>query len=469
MKKLLAAVFSILLLSAALALSASAVGETLEANFGTPHIDGVIDEVWKTTQRQKLSYIIPGDDQKSKRASCSVYVSSLWDGDAIYLLLEIIDDDYVGGGEGTYDNDTMYFYVDEADLFDKTWQNGQNLLAMYPAEEANAKLLHGEVNPETQIAFGYFGDTGRLFEIKYVPAQVKLLRNLRILVDFKYVDVNEKGERTNTVVWSDELNEGDSDSSNWSYLILADGAGSGYDKAEEAATAIGQTLIKNYNYIDGTDGFGGEGSDNIWDGETGTKFCTSDFPQRSTAKLDGEYYITGIIMATANDNANYEGRCPDDWKIEASADNKNWVTLAEGDDDFFEDVNYTYFSQAIECDGNTYKYIRFANESSESVYCQLSEVMVCGIKSTASKSQIDAVLNPSVKSDIDSSQITGVSIVGAYDKIYSDSIADPAEPSENAGNLDAYSASIITVIVSAVFLIGLCAVIVILQSRRERK
>lgn len=470
MKKLLATVFSILFLSAAFAISASAVGETLEANYGSPTVDGVIDDVWRTTQRQKLTYVIPGDNQKTKRATSTVYVSSLWDGKALYFLIEMIDNDFTTGGEGEYDNDTMYIYLDEADLFDKTWQEGQSQISLVPIEGSNAKLLHGEVGEGTEIVFGYFGDTGRLFEIKYVSPTTRMFRGQKILADFKYVDVTEEKERAHTLAWSDQLNEGDLDSSNWSYIVLKDGTSSGYDDAEDAATSLGKTIIEDYDFIEGTDGYGGEGADKLWDGKTSTKFCTSDFPQSSVAKLDGDYYINGFLMATANDTGNYGGRNPDDWKIEVSADNKNWVTLAEGDDSMLDEVSRMYFGKAIECDGNTYRYVRFTNEDCDDDVFQLSEIVLCGVKSTASKTQIDAVLNPKSNDITDESQINRINIVGAHDKIYSDSIADPTEPTAGTGNTSVTTTSaLMTILVFTVFLVALCAVIVVLQSRKSKK
>lgn len=470
MKKLLAIFICALIILSAVPVSVSAVGETLEAAFATPVVDGIIDDVWRTTSRQKLNYTFQADGRKSNRVSSTVYVSSLWDGKAIYFLFEIIDNDFTFGGEGKYDNDLLNIYIDEADLFDKTWQEGQHCISIVPNEGANARVLHGEVSSETQIAYAEAGDTIRNIEMKYVPTQLKPWRGLKILVDFKYIDVNEEGKLEHTLVWSDELGEGEEDSSNWSYLKLTDSGSSksGYQTAELAALSIGQPLIERYTFIDGTDGYSNEGPNRIWDGDTGTKFCTDDFPQRSYARLDGDYYISGIIMATANDNDNYEGRCPDDWEIQGSTDGKNWVTIAEGDDNDLDDENYTFYAHAVETKDTAFNYVRFVNNSAESGLCQLSEVMVCGVKTTASQEEIDAVFGR-LETGAEENDIYYMNIVGAHDNIYSDDIADPNAPSNNSGNLASTSTALVTIIASTVFLLGLCAVIVVLQSRRGRK
>lgn len=470
MKKLLAILICVLMIFSVVPVSVSAVGETLEATFATPTVDGIIDDVWRTTSRQKLKYAFQANGKITNKASSTVYVSSLWDGKAIYFLIEIIDDDFTFGGEGKYDNDSLNIYIDEADLFGETWQEGQNCISVVPNEGAGAKVLHGEISPKTQIAYSEAGDTIRNIEIKYVPTQLKLWRGLKLLVDFKYIDVNEEGKLENTLAWSDQLGEGDKDSSNWSYLKLIDKASSssGYQTAELAALSIGQPLIEKYTFVDGTDGYNNEGPDRIWDGDTGTKFCTGDFPQRSYAKLDGEYYISGVIMATANDNANYSGRCPDDWKIQGSVDGKNWVTLAEGDEKALGDENYTFYAKLVKPSEIAFKYVRFVNNSAESGLCQLSEVMVCGIKNTASTEEIDVFFGRT-ENNSDGNKSGLLKIVGAHDNIYSDDIIDPNAPLNNAGNLASTSTALVTIIASTIFLLALCGVIVMLQSRKERK
>ncbi|MBE6723580.1 MAG: LamG domain-containing protein, partial [Ruminococcaceae bacterium] len=78
--------------------------------------------------------------------------------------------------------------------------------------------------------------------------------------------------------------------------------------ADVNAAADGKTVITAYTFVDGSNGFNNEGADNLWDGDTATKFCTNEFPAESIVQLDAAYDITGFTMATANDNADYNGR-----------------------------------------------------------------------------------------------------------------------------------------------------------------
>ncbi|MBR0505785.1 MAG: discoidin domain-containing protein, partial [Kiritimatiellae bacterium] len=150
----------------------------------------------------------------------------------------------------------------------------------------------------------------------------------------------------------------------------------GLATVEDAAK--GKNIIKNYEFVSGTNGFGGEGPENLWDGNTGTKFCTNEFPAESVAKLDGVYKITGFTRATANDNADYNGRSPNAWTISVSPDGENWTELKKGDDGFFEELNFTYFAGDGKADN--VGYVKFSADGTASGTFQVSEVTLFGDK-----------------------------------------------------------------------------------------
>ena len=150
----------------------------------------------------------------------------------------------------------------------------------------------------------------------------------------------------------------------------------GFASVEDAAA--GKNIITGYEFVSGTNGFGGEGAENLWDGETSTKFCTNEFPVESIAKLDGTYDITGFTMATANDNADYNGRSPSDWTISVSADGENWTVLASGDDSFFEETNFTYYVGEGTAEGVSY--VKFNATATPANLFQVSEVTLFGDK-----------------------------------------------------------------------------------------
>lgn len=477
MKKIFAAVLGILFLASLLTTQASAIGETLLSGSGTPVIDGVIDDVWKTVSRQKFKYVVDGDldDGSGLPASCSAYVSSLWDENALYFLIELTDNDFIFEGSGEFDSDFLQVYIDEADLFDKTWQDGQISFKIYPFMDGRVEIVNGELDEGTQIAVSEKNDNGRIVEIRYVPTLLEPGKDLKVLADFRFNDVYKKTGGENGLAygltWSDELNEGNLDSSNWSYLTPGASASDGFSAPEEAAQSIGGNLIDFYKFENGTEGNGGEGPENLWDGDVTTKFCTTLFPAKSYARLNGEYCITGVIMATANDNAQYNGRAPDDWEIQGSSNGRDWESIAEGDETFFREVNYTYFALKVEPTENAYRYIRFYNRSTVSGTMQVSELLVCGVKANAPQEEIDVMLNPQPVEAKAAEDIVYLPIVYADNSSdgITEAIAVPAAPQENESGISSDAVSAIVVAGAALVLAALCAVIVVLQSHRSKK
>lgn len=477
MKKIIAALISFLFIASLLTVQTGAIGETLRSGNGTPVIDGVIDAVWKTASRQKFKYVVDGDldDGGGPPGSCSAYVSSLWDEGALYFLLELTDNDFMNEGDGEFDSDYVQVYIDEADLFDKTWQNGQVSFKIYPYEDGRVEIVYGQLGEGTQAAYTEATNTKRIVEIKYIPTQFKTGMNMSVLVDFRFNDVYKNPDGENalaySLTWSDEINEGNLDSSNWSYLKPGASASEGFSDPGEAAASIGQPLIEGYHFIDGTYGYDGERAKNLFDGDVGTKFCTPELPASATARLGGEFIITGIIMATANDTASYSGRNPDDWKIEASADQSNWTVIAKGDDSFLKGVNFTYFAKEIESDGQGYKFIRFTNKDCKDGLMQISELLVCGIKSTASQEEIDALMNKEPLEPITAEDVDYLPIVRGKNSFggKTEAIAAPEAPQETNGGISANTAAGVIVLSFAVLLIAFCFVIAALQARKGKK
>ena len=175
-----------------------------------------------------------------------------------------------------------------------------------------------------------------------------------------------------------------------------DDPGEGFDASEDqqaaleaAAASIGKTALPGiYTFVAGTDGFSGEGPENLWDNSVTTKYCTGTFPTISCAQLDGKYKIDGIIMATANDNAEYNDRAPFEWYIYASEDAQNWTCIASGEDTFFEEVNYTYFAAPITTDGE-YEFVMMQSEGALAGVFQVSELVICGEKVGESSVSVD--------------------------------------------------------------------------------
>ena len=155
-------------------------------------------------------------------------------------------------------------------------------------------------------------------------------------------------------------------------------SGAGYATLEEAAASIGKTAVTGTTFVTGSNGYNNEGSENLWDNDTATKFCTNEFPTQSLAMYANPITVDGIIMATANDNASYNNRSPFEWAIYVSGDGENWTAIAYGDDTFFEETDFTYYAAALSAPVEGVKYVYFQSEGALSGCYQMSELVLTG-------------------------------------------------------------------------------------------
>jgi hypothetical protein len=168
-------------------------------------------------------------------------------------------------------------------------------------------------------------------------------------------------------------------------------SGAGYATVEEAAASIGKTPILVPTFVVGSNGNSNEGPENLWDNDTTTKFCTGEFPTQSIAKFDSPVTVDGIIMATANDNSQYNNRSPFEWTVYVSSDGENWTAIAYGDDTFFEETDYTYYAAAVTPVENV-SYVYFTSEGALSGCFQMSELVVTGTAGEAAAEETEAVV-----------------------------------------------------------------------------
>ena len=269
---------------------------------------------------------------------------------------------------------------DEGDVFGPTWQKGQTEFVLTPSLGKSLYPKHGDAPKDFEMAFAEDIDGHWNIEFRLVPGTLDLRKAERVLMDFSFCDAAPDGTLEAVWNWSDELGEAETDSASWTYVNLKKTAsgtsGEGYATEEEAAASINRTPVYPIKFVSGTNGNHNEGAGNIWDRNVGTKFCTSEFSMKSVVRMKGPTVIDGLIMATANDNSAYNGRNPNEWKIQGSNNAEDWEDIVTGDETFFDEVDFTYFAMRVEST-KAYRFFRFYNRSCKSGCCQLSEVVLC--------------------------------------------------------------------------------------------
>ena len=218
-------------------------------------------------------------------------------------------------------------------------------------------------------------------------------------------------------------------------------SGAGYATLEEAAASIGKTAVTGTTFVTGSNGNNNEGSENLWDNDTATKFCTAEFPTQSLAMYATPITVDGIIMATANDNSSYNNRSPFEWAIYVSGDGENWTAIAYGDDTFFEETDFTYYAAALSAPVEGVKYVYFQSEGALSGTFQMSEVVLTGTAGEAAPAtaETEATVEETTAPETEAAETTATE----------ETVEAPATTTEAPKTFDAGVIAAVAAVVSA--------------------
>lgn len=229
MKKTIAIILSVILLSLAMVSSVAALGEEMTAKKGTPVIDGVIDDIWANADRQELTHVKAGDLKGVDPEVEKAYASALWDENYLYFLFEVTDDDVTNafGGDPTaqeWKNDTMFLYIDEnyEAPASAPWETAGCYQFSFCFDGTAKTPRNGAAyTKETKYA-AVKTDTGFIIEVAFAPEVIALKGGLEIGVDYQYNDGTEAGTRDYCLGWSDETDGASGNASIWGLLTLSD-------------------------------------------------------------------------------------------------------------------------------------------------------------------------------------------------------------------------------------------------------
>ena len=79
-----------------------------EAAYGTPVVDGEIDNIWNSTNYNVLDNILGGDNTFYKG-----WFKVLWDDKNIYILAKVYSEQFSNMDSSPWENDSVEFFIDE--------------------------------------------------------------------------------------------------------------------------------------------------------------------------------------------------------------------------------------------------------------------------------------------------------------------------------------------------------------------
>ena len=314
-KVLLCTILSVVMLLS-LAVGVSALGEEMTVAYGTPKIDGTIDDVWAGADRQQLGYCKAGDKKVSSTElpeDCTVYASMLYDDTSLYFLFEITDNEFAFDSTvGDWKNDSIYLYIDEIGDGDPTWTDQQAQIALIPEDGFEMIPRKGATPADYELAYTFPTATTCVMEFKYVVRQLAMKEGTEFTVDFQYNDSIEGAARDYCLGWSDESDDASNNSNCWGFATLGAKGASAAAPASAADVPHGNWVNRDFTASFDDPAWHESASDidfeDYWaDGETNARSGTyyiylkadgkGDFNVEFEVKDSGYYEFAVCLMA----------------------------------------------------------------------------------------------------------------------------------------------------------------------------
>lgn len=89
------------------------------AVFGSPEVDGKVDDVWANAKTVNYTNVIP---QAQKTTTTTATVRVMWDDNALYFLAQVADPDVSDASMNVYEKDSVEFFLDQDDKRNGTYE-----------------------------------------------------------------------------------------------------------------------------------------------------------------------------------------------------------------------------------------------------------------------------------------------------------------------------------------------------------
>lgn len=182
------------------------------AMFGTPSIDGAIDDVWNKAPELPISRF-----QMAWQGASGVS-KVLWDNENLYILTQVSDSQLDKSSINAYEQDSVEVFVDENNAKTSSYEDGDGQYRVNFDNETS-------FNPES-IADGFesatkVSGTNYTVEVKIPLTTITPENNTKIGFDVQIND-GQKGARQSAATWNDMTGAGYQDTSVFGVLTLVD-------------------------------------------------------------------------------------------------------------------------------------------------------------------------------------------------------------------------------------------------------
>ena len=205
------------------------------ARYGTPIIDGAVDDIWNTAPVLNANkYIDNATAPVTSGATAKVRV--LWDVDNLYVLSEVTDPVLRKTNVNPWEQDSVEVFLDENNGKTTSHQPDDR---QYRINYDNAKTVGSQGNISEFTSATSLISGGYIVEVKIPFKTIKGSIGKVIGFDSQVNDDNGVGARTSTAIWSDTKGVGYSNTSRWGNVTLLEQV-----DVESPVTAVTVTPIE---------------------------------------------------------------------------------------------------------------------------------------------------------------------------------------------------------------------------------
>ena len=164
-----------------------------DAIFGTPIIDGDLDELWNNARELSTNAWVTGD------SGATAKVKTMWDKDNFYVIADVTDEVLNKSNPNVWEQDSIEIFLDQNNNKTSNYQGDDSQIRVNFENEVTVSGYNPEgLKTKTKIT-----DKGYVVEVSIPLTEIEAKNGYIIGFDIQVNDANEAGERTGVVTWCD--------------------------------------------------------------------------------------------------------------------------------------------------------------------------------------------------------------------------------------------------------------------------
>ncbi|MFV9568464.1 endo-1,4-beta-xylanase [Thermoanaerobacter mathranii] len=192
----------------------SKTSQITEAVYGTPIIDGKIDDIWDKANTIYTNVWVQGTSGPTAKAR------TMWDENYLYVLAEVTGAKLNKSSPNPWEQDSVEFFVDENNYKSPYYQSG---IGQYRVNFDNEQSFGDSTNSEGfKSATSITSSSSYIVEVAIPFKTIKPTDGHILGFDVQVNGADESGNRTSIVLWNDPSGNSWKDASGFGNLILVD-------------------------------------------------------------------------------------------------------------------------------------------------------------------------------------------------------------------------------------------------------